>query len=101
MTYRSLFPASMKEGNRQQAGPVHALALGEHRLDVGEIVHGEIQRLHAPVLGGVHEIDHPDPFLPDELDHIGAGEILRPLPQEGDHFVGVQFNTSVHYQLCG
>ena len=85
---------------REQAGPVHALALGEHRLDIGEIVYGEIQCLHAPVLSGVHEVDHPDAFLPDELDHIGAGEILRQFAQEGNHFVGVQFNTRIHYFLA-
>ena len=92
--------SGLDEG-REQAGSVHAFAFGKDRLHVREIVHGEIQCLHAPVLGGIHEIHHPDPFLPDELDHIGAGEFLRQLAQEGNHLVGVQFDAMVHYYLCG
>ena len=42
-----------------------------------------------------------DSFLPDELDHIGTGEFLRQLAQEGNHLVGVQLNACIHYQLCG
>ena len=86
---------------REQAGAVHALAHGEERLGIVEVVYGKVQGFHASVLGGIHEIDHPDPFLPDEGEHIGTGEILRQLAQEGNHLVGVQFNALVHYQLCG
>ena len=42
----------------EQAGAVHALAFGEDRLHIGEIVHGEVECFHTAVLGGIHKVDH-------------------------------------------
>ena len=88
--------ARFDEGG-EQAGAVDPLALGEDRLGVGEAVHGEIQRLDAPVFRGIHKVDHPDFLLPDEGEHIGPGEVFRHFAQESDHLVGVEFNQWVHY----
>ena len=52
------------------------------------------------ILGYVKPDKAKDTLLADELDHVGPGELLRQLAQERHHFVGIQFNTCVHYQLC-
>ena len=51
---------------RKQAGAVYALPFREDGLGVGQAVHREIKGFHAPVLGGVHEINHPDAFFANE-----------------------------------
>ena len=89
--------AGFDEG-RKEAGTVYAFPFGQDGLGVGEIVDGEIQRLDAAVFGGVHEIDHPDSFFPDESEQIGTGELSGKLAQESHYLVRVEFNTVVHYQ---
>ena len=87
--------AGLDEGG-EQAGTVYALTFREDGFCIGQAVYGKIEGFHAAVFGRIHEINHPDAFFADEMQHVFAGEILRHLFQERHHFVGVEFNVFVH-----
>ena len=75
---------------REKAGTVDTLAVGEDGVEVVLVVDYEIEGLDAAVTCGIHEIHHLDAVFLDETDDVGLGEGVGRLLEEGYYFVGVQ-----------
>ena len=52
---------------REKAGSVYPLAFCKDRLRIIETIDAEIKSLDPAVLGGLHEINHPDSFFGNEV----------------------------------
>ena len=75
---------------REKAGTVDTLAVGEDGVEVALVVDYEIEGLDAPVTCRIHEVHHLDAVFLDETDDVGFGEGVGRLLEIGNYFVGVQ-----------
>ena len=66
---------------RKQTRAVNALAVGKYRLEIGQVVNHEVERLHAAVLGRIHEVDHAYALLANEGDDVGFGQFGCRFPE--------------------
>ena len=72
---------------REEARPVDPLAVAEDGLEIFLVVDDEVERLQAPVAGGIHEVDHLDLLLAYEPDDVRLRELGGGFPEEPDQRV--------------